>query len=122
MKKTKDGRVSKTRESWIAEWKDYKWIPMTNKAPNDITMFEADKFPDNINVEDLPIPKFNVGDRVKFAFENGYLRGNIIKIDIMYEKSARYIAYEIKEIGHRRIVFDKGNLRMERVRSPKVDQ
>jgi hypothetical protein len=103
------------RPAFTAQWINGKWRAKTNDSLHFNFEFVDAPMPDGVEIT-LPVPRFNVGDRIRFKWDRGYLQGTIIEIrcSIPYAYLGS-IVYEVREIGHRRTVYDKGNADITRI-------
>jgi hypothetical protein len=95
------------REAFCAVWDGVNWCPKTNDpvlGQYDLVAAEWPVHP----LQVLPTPRFGVGARIKFKWDRGYLHGTITEVRAYFDILPGIVVYEIREIGHRRTVYDNG--------------
>ncbi len=104
------------REAFVCLWDGTRWQPYTNNPENLEFDLVPAPWPEGVSDTDLPTPRFKLGVRIRFKWGSGYLTGTIIEIRT-YIKPDEYlrgqVVYEMKEIGHLRILYDDGTQDIE---------
>ena len=95
------------REAFCAVWNGYCWCPKTNNPPESYDLTDCDS-PKNPKYN-LLTPRFNIGDKIKFKWGDGYLRGKIKQIRAHYNILPNEVCYTVEEIAHLREVYDTNN-------------
>lgn len=112
--------------TWIPlpKWDGKKWVPKGPYTSPEQLEQPIVEWPECIDVNLLPEPRFNIGDKVRFEWDKGFLVGIIKKISLCgggtiacYEKDPQKkynaIYYEIYANGHGRAIFDYGDKKIE---------
>ncbi len=114
-----EGLVTKRVDgvAFRAKWDGFRWHPESNTWAEPWKIFEVD-WPTGITEAMLPVPRFSPGMRIRFAWGDKYLEGEITEVKTQFCSPLwGTIIYEVKEIGHHRTLFDHGGADITYIRT-----
>jgi len=102
-------KIKSKTEAYFALWENDKWVPYASGTIADCI------WPENIIKNDLPQPRFLIGQKIKFKWDKGYREGIFVKCYLSwkrsffsYERKLEFtVGYTIKCIGHSHCFYDK---------------